>query len=56
MKYYDFGCIKASIENTCGKYKTVVKENNNTWVHIHKNETDALKEIISYCEIESDDF
>ena len=61
-KYYNLGGVVASIERTSSDYfKTVVVEDSLegkklVWEQMHSTEADALKEILSYAEIEEEDF
>ena len=57
MKYYDLGNIKASIERTSsGYFEVYVKEKDKDCIFysVHSTEAEALREILSYCEIEAE--
>lgn len=72
MKYYDLGNIKASVEKTAERSETSAKnvssvsvryivtikddEENITYKHVYRSEAEALKEILSYAEINKDSF
>lgn len=54
-KIYDLGTIKASIERTSSGYFEVhVKQGDHVWKTMHSTETEALNEILSYCETDDD--
>lgn len=58
-KIYDLGTVKASIERTSSGYFEVhVKDRffygDHIWKTMHSTETEALNEILSYCETDDD--
>lgn len=56
-KYYDFGTYKASIEKQAENYWFVtIKEKGTEYKYGFNSEAKALTEIVSYSEIEAEDF
>lgn len=57
MKTYDLGTIKASVTRTSsGYFEVYVKDRDNIFRTMHSTEVDALKEILSYCETDDDEW
>lgn len=58
ISYFDLGAGRtASFEKTSsGYFKTVVKDDHGTFENMFSDPAKALAELLSYCEIESEDF
>ena len=55
-KYYELGYRTASLEKTSsGYFKTVVVDNGTEFENLFSTEVAALRELISYCEIDAPD-
>lgn len=56
-KYYDLGYIKASItKEREDRFLVTIKEGNTEYKYVFKSEVKAYLEILSYTEINEDDF
>lgn len=58
-KYYEVGYHKASIERTSSGYFATDVKDISTGIHyenLFSNEVEALREILSYAEIDEDEF
>ena len=59
MKFYEVGWHKASIQRMqTGVYETVIRDTQTGMAmrFLFKSEVEALREILSYAEIDQDDF